>query len=61
MAASDIQPLESAYVQMRNATKPNAPIPDERGPNVYELTAEKSLNGIDPSCKDKPGGCVHGE
>jgi hypothetical protein len=59
MAATDIQPLEKAYREMRDRTRPTVPVRDDRGPLVYELTEEASLNGIDPNCKDKPGGCVH--
>ncbi len=41
-------PLESVYVQMRNMTRGCYPVPDNRGPKVYELTEDESLNGIVP-------------
>lgn len=59
MAATNIEPLEEAYRKMREMTKPNKPVVDERGPLVYELTREFSTNGVDLKCKDKEGGCVH--
>lgn len=61
MSAYDIQPLEDAYAKLKNATKPLPAISDKRGPLVYELTDEKSLNGIDSNYKDKAGGGVHGD
>jgi len=56
MPADQIEPLEDAYLRMREATKPNAPIPDRRGPLVYDLTETPSLNGVDPYFKDLEGG-----
>lgn len=48
----DNAPVESVYNQMREMTKMDTPIPDRRGPLVYELTQEPSLNGIQPN---RPG------
>ena len=56
MAAENVQPLESAYTQMREATRPNPPIEDHRGPLVYNITEEGSLNGMDPTYNALPGG-----
>lgn len=55
MGAYDIDPLEPAYRRMRDMTKPNKPIPDERGPLVYELTRDYSTNGVDLTNQDGPG------
>jgi hypothetical protein len=48
MAARDIQPVENAYVNMRNKTKMDTPIPDNRGPIVYNLSETPSVNGVQP-------------
>lgn len=39
-----------------DATKMDTPIPDRRGPLVYDLTFTESLNGIDPNFQKLPGG-----
>lgn len=51
-----MDPVEQVYKQMREMTRPLPAIPDDRGPLVYELTKDASLNGIDPNFKDLPGG-----
>ncbi len=53
--------IDSVYLQMREMTRPLPPIKDNRGPLVYEVTQDASLNGIDPNYKDKPGAGVHGD
>lgn len=55
MSAQNIEPLEDAYRKMLEMTKPNEPIPDRRGPLVYDLTFTPSLNGVDPDFSKKPG------
>jgi hypothetical protein len=55
MAADNIEKLEDAYRKMREATAPLDPIPDNRGPLVYDVTKEASLNGVDPNYKNKKG------
>lgn len=59
MAATDIEPLEDAYKKMREATRPNPPIPDRRGPKVYEVTQDPSLNGVNPAQANTDGYDVH--
>lgn len=59
MSAYDIQPVEETYQEMRRRTAPATPVPETRGPLVYNVTREASTNGVDETCKDKPGGCVH--
>lgn len=42
--------------KLREATRPDPAIRDDRGPLVYDLTMTPSRNGVDPNFKDLPGG-----
>lgn len=50
MSAYDIAPLDKGFRAMREKTRPLPPIPDRRGPLVYDRTFTASLNGIQPEC-----------
>ena len=54
MAARDIQPLEPFYTNARAKNHPATEIPDRRGPLVYDLTFQESLNGVNPDVYGKP-------
>jgi hypothetical protein len=41
--------------EIRNKTRALPEIPDRRGPMVYDLTEDASLNGIDPNFENKQG------
>lgn len=46
-------PEEAAFA-MREKTKPLPEIPDRRGPLVYDLTFQPSLNGVNPDVYGMP-------
>jgi len=48
MPADKIEKLEPVYKKMLEMTKGCYPVPDNRGPLVYEVTEDPSLNGIIP-------------